>query len=159
MTQETNFKAKRYFLSAQQQLNSKPEKIFPLLCPTREYDWIETWKCELICSESGFAELDCIFTTHFPGDEKETWVVDRYEPNKLIEFIRVCQSRVIRYSIELTDNKNGTTSALWKQTITTLNEAGDSFAAGLTEIDFNRKIMKLEQMLNHYLTTGEMLRD
>ena len=153
------FQAKQYHLSASQLLVASPEKAFPLLCPTREYDWIETWKCDLIYSDSGFAELDCVFTIFFPGDEKETWVVDRYEPNVLIQFIRVCESRVIRYSIELIDNNNGTTTALWKQTITTLNEAGDNFAAGLTESIFNKKIQKLEQMLNHYLTTGEMLRD
>ena len=43
-------------------LSGSPEQVFPLLCPTREYDWIETWQCELIYSDSGFAEPGCIFT-------------------------------------------------------------------------------------------------
>jgi hypothetical protein len=80
MKKET-FKAKRHFVSRNLHLESTPEKIFPLLCPTKEYDWIETWKCDLIFSESGFAELDCVFNTHFEGDVKETWVVDKYEKN------------------------------------------------------------------------------
>lgn len=153
-----SFTAKQCQLSAIQLLVASPEKVFPLLCPTREYDWIETWKCDLIFSRSGFAELDCVFATHFPGDEKEIWIVDRYEPNALIQFIRTCSSRVIRYSIQLTDNGNGTTSAKWEQTITALTDAGNSFAAGLADGDFSLKIKVLEQMLNHYLSTGEMLK-
>jgi hypothetical protein len=154
----TIFKAKRCFLFAEQQLNSTPGKVFPLLCPTREYDWIETWKCELVFSDSGFAELDCVFTTIFPGDEKETWVVDRFEPNQLIQFIRSSENRVIRYCIQLTDNGNGTTTAKWEQMVTSLTEEGTRYVANLANNEFEKKIKGLEMMLNHYLETGEMLR-
>jgi len=27
------------------QLAAAPDQVFPLLCPTREYDWIVSWKC------------------------------------------------------------------------------------------------------------------
>ena len=54
--------------SFRMQLASSPEKIFPLLCPTCEYDWIDTWKCRMIYSDSGHAELDCVFKTDFPSD-------------------------------------------------------------------------------------------
>jgi len=158
MNQETDFKAKRCFLSAQQQLNFTPEKIFPQLCPTREYDWIETWKCELLRSESGFAELDCVFTTHFTGDEKDVWVVDRYERNELIQFIRVSENRIIRYRITLAENGNGTTSATWEQTITALTENGNRYIESQSNEEFSKKIKGLEKLLNHYLETGEMLK-
>jgi len=49
-------------------LHGKPEVLFPLLCPVREYEWIEPWKCDMIYSDSGFAEQDCIFQTDFPHD-------------------------------------------------------------------------------------------
>jgi hypothetical protein len=153
-----NFKAKRCFLSAQQQLNFTPERIFPLLCPTREFDWIEGWDCELIRTESGFAELDCIFTTHFAGDEKEIWVVDRYEPNKLIQFIRSSESRVIRYSIKLSSKDNGSTTLLWQQVVTALNEKGNRYVENCSNKEFGKKINNLEKLLRHYLETGEMLK-
>lgn len=46
-------------------INHPASEIFPLLCPTREYDWIEGWECDLLYSESGIAEQDCIFNAGF----------------------------------------------------------------------------------------------
>lgn len=152
------FSAKQCSLSACQLLAAPPEKVFPLLCPTREFDWIETWNCELVFSKSGFAELDGVFTTNFPGDDKDVWVIDRYEPNVLIQFVRVSENRVIRYRITLTANGNGTTSAIWEQTITALTEAGNRYIENQSNEQFSKKIKGLEKQLNHYLETGEMLK-
>jgi hypothetical protein len=33
-------------------LEANPNAVFPLLCPVREYEWIESWKCDLIYSDS-----------------------------------------------------------------------------------------------------------
>jgi hypothetical protein len=153
-----SFKAVRRLLEAEQQLHSTPDKIFPLLCPTKEYDWIENWKCDLVYSKSGFAELDCIFKTAFPGEGEETWITDRIEPNKLIQFIRVSDLRVIRYSINLISNKNGSTTAKWEQTITALTEEGNQSVERYSNSDFEKLIRGLETMINHYLATGEMYR-
>jgi hypothetical protein len=158
MSQKTDFTAKRCFLSAEQHLNFTPEKVFPLLCPTCEYDWIESWDCKLIYSKSGFAELDCIFTTNFEGDEKDVWVVDQHEPNKMIQFIRVSENRVIRYRISLTDIGDGQTTAIWEQTVTALTPAGNRYVESLTDLDFGLKMKRLEIMINFYLETGEMLK-
>lgn len=153
-----NFKAKRCSISASQTLLATPERVFPLLCPSREYDWIEHWECDLVFTESGFAELGCIFTTDFPGDEKDVWVVDQYIPNQVIQFIRVSENRVIRYRITLFDNGNETTSAQWEQTVTALTEAGNRYVENLSNPEFSQKIKGLESMLNHYLETGKMLK-
>ena len=154
----SNFISKRHFVSAKQLLNATPDKVFPLLCPKREYEWIPTWDCEIIHSKSGFAELDCIFTTNFPGDGKETWIVDRYEKNKEIQFIRCSESRAIRYSISLTENNNGTSTAIWEQTITALNSAGNNYIENFDNEGFSTKIKMLEKLLNHFLETGNMLK-
>lgn len=153
-----NFKSNRNYIFCEQLLKSTPDKIFTLLCPKREYEWIETWNCNIMFSESGFAEPDCIFTTEFPGDEKETWYVDKYEKDKIIQFIRFAESRIIKYRITLTDNQNGTTTAKWEQLITSLNEKGNLYIENFNDTDFRKKIKGLEKMLNHYLKTGEMLK-
>ncbi|MGI9537489.1 MAG: hypothetical protein ACR2PB_10480, partial [Desulfocapsaceae bacterium] len=58
----------------QTQLNSTPEKVFPLLCPVREYEWIPQWQCEMIYSRSGVAELGCVFSTDFKDSfGREVW--------------------------------------------------------------------------------------
>ncbi len=39
--------------------------IFPLLCPVREFDWIDVWSCDVVYSESGVAELGCERLRHY----------------------------------------------------------------------------------------------
>jgi hypothetical protein len=140
-------------------LSSTPAAVFPLLCPAREYDWIGTWNCRMVYSASGHAEQDCIFKTDFPSDGPEdTWVVSRYEPPLLIEFVRVNPLRAIRYTICLRETAAGETEADWRQVVTGLNEEGDGLVRSLDEPAFGRRMEELEKMLNHYLTTGQMRR-
>jgi hypothetical protein len=152
------FKARRLVVSCNQLLNFKPDKVFPLLCPQREYEWIESWRGKIIYSESGFAELDCVFSTESDGNAREVWITDRYKENKRIQFIRFTPSRVIRYNITLTDNNDGTTTARWEQTITSLTEEGNSYIGNFSSSGYEKLIRALEKMLNHYLATGEMLK-
>ena len=152
------FKAKRHYVSCEQLLSSTPDKIFLLLCPKREFDWLETWKCDIVFTESGFAESDCVFQTDVPGDVQETWIIDRYEKNEIVQFIKFSVPRVIRYGIILTDNKNGTTTARWEQTITSLNNDGNIYIENFSDSEFEKKIKGLEKILNNYLTNGKMLR-
>ena len=40
----SEFKAKKMTRRFTQQFVGTPERVFPLLCPTREYEWIEPWE-------------------------------------------------------------------------------------------------------------------
>jgi hypothetical protein len=136
-----------------------PEKVFPLLCPVREYAWIESWQCELIHSDTGVAELDCVFKTCFPDDGPEdTWVVSRYEPLALIEFVRINALRSLRYSISLARKADGTTELLWKQIFTGLSPAGDDVLKGLSEQAYQERMATRERQINHFLSNGKMLK-
>jgi len=140
-------------------LEGNPEVIFPLLCPARESEWIETWRCTMIYSDSGFAEQDCVFRTDFPQDgPRDTWVLSRHERPKLVEFVRINGIRAIRYTITLRQTAQGKTEAEWRQVITGINDVGDRFVEGLSDAEFGRRMERLQQMLNGYLTTGRMLR-
>lgn len=155
----TDFSAKRIRLSHRQHYIAPASKVFPLLCPTREYDWIESWKCDLVYSQSGFAEEDCIFTTDFPQDGgHETWVVINFRPNESIQFVRVNDIRVIRYRITLADHSDGSCSAEWEQVITALNERGNRFVESLSQERYSEEKKILESLMNHYLRTGQRLR-
>ncbi len=133
--------------------------VFPLLCPKREYEWIPMWKCEILQSVSGYAELDCVFKTNFPNEEEETWIIDRYESGELIQFVRYSHSKIIRYCIKLAANHNNTTTALWQQSIISLNSEGNRLIKNFSYDNFKKEIKMLEKMLNHYLSTGEMLQN
>ncbi|RPJ56702.1 MAG: hypothetical protein EHM23_22825 [Acidobacteria bacterium] len=106
------------------ELEAQPEEVFPLLCPVREYEWLEGWKCEMIYSESGVAEANCIFETKFRG-ESATWAVSRYEPPKRIEFVVVTpQIQVCRLDISLEPSEKGT-RLRWVRIFTGLSDRGN----------------------------------
>lgn len=151
------FVAERTGKSFVMHLEGSPEAVFPLLCPTVEYDWIDGWKCELVASKSGVAELDCVFKTDFPGEGPDVWVVSRYEPPTEIQFVRVDAHRTMRYAIRLSDNGDGTTTAVWDQVVTGLDAEGNVHVRSLTQAAYDAGKRPLEQMINHYLKTGRML--
>lgn len=64
----TNFIAKIVKNGFIQRFQASPSKVFPLLCPVRGYEWIESWRCEMLHSNSGIAEKNCVFRTRFPED-------------------------------------------------------------------------------------------
>ena len=130
-----------------------PDSIFPLLCPVREYEWIDVWQCEMLRSKSGINEKGCIFRTNFENfGGPEIWVTSCYEPNKRIEFVRTSPALVTFYEIELRP-VNGGTELVWTEQITTLNEEGNLLLEKHNSQQYNEMIKSLETMLNTYLST------
>jgi len=151
-------KAERKVLRYTMQLESDPETIFPLLCPVREYEWIESWACEMVFSVTGFAELDGIFRTLDPASGLEdTWVISRHERPSLVEFVRWNSRRVIHYSISLKALGPGRTESEWKQVVTGLGDEGNTSVAALDGKGFETMCRMEEKMLNHFLKTGRRL--
>ena len=151
-----------------QHVRAEPATIFPLLCPVREFDWILTWDCEIVYTETGLAEEGCVFQTGMPRESSvrelqsaggtDTWVISRYLPAKGISFIRVNPLRTIRYDIGLESDGEGATTLTWEQEVTALNEEGDRHVRALRQEDFTIQIKTVEKMLQHYLETGEALK-
>lgn len=138
-------------------LKAGPGRIFPLLCPVREYDWIPLWRCELLYSQSGVAELGCVFRTDFADQYgPEIWMVSHYQPSRKIAFARTGAMRTTRYEIVLREEHNGT-SIVWHQEITGLTPRGNELVAGVTDERFLELMVPLNNMLAHYLETGEAL--
>lgn len=137
-------------------VRAEPERVFPLLCPVVELDWVPGWEPRLVYTESGIAERGCIFQTEKPGEGLDTWVVSHYEPPRRISFVRVDASRVVLYDIELRSVDDGT-ELRWRQEITALDQDGDRRVREMKADDFAAMIESLEAMAEHYLRTGEML--
>jgi len=138
-----------------------PARIFSLLCPVREYDWIPLWHCELLHTQSGVAELGCVFRTDF-GDQwgAETWVVSHYRPDEKIAFVRTGALRTTRYEVILASDRNdpAITHLTWRQEITGLNPEGNKFVvAASADEEFQAMMAALNAMLAHYLATGKSL--
>jgi hypothetical protein len=136
-----------------------PERVFPLLCPVREYDWIESWRCELVHSDTGLASPDCIFRTAFSGDGAMTWVVSRYEPPRRIEFTCFVPDQcVVRLDIALEGTTEGDTRLHWSRRFFALGPQGERALEARTAESQRLLMRRLESELNHFLRTGTMFR-
>ena len=153
------FKSIRVVKSYTMTLDAQPATVFPLLCPVREYEWIEPWSCDMIFSASGVAEKNAVFITTFPAQGgRETWIVCRYEKDRAIEFIRVVPDfKVNRLDVALT-SAGGATIVTWTHTYTGLSEPGNQWIRDLTDDAFQSEKAAIEKMLGHYLKTGAMLK-
>lgn len=154
----SKFAAKKMTRLFTQRFIGKRESVFPLLCPTREYEWIDIWNCELLRSDSGFAEANCVFRTGVLTDGiDDVWVISHYEPCKRIDFVRMDGRRVMSYTVTLEDAPDGTTIAHNTQVLTALNEEGNTILSSETDEAFAFEMRAGEMLLNNYLTTGKKL--
>lgn len=141
-----------------QRNHAAAEKVFPLLCPVREADWIPDWKYRLVYSKTGVAELGCVFTTPNNDGSETTWVVTEYDPvNRRIAFAWVWPRMIAtRLSIRLEPGAAETKSHISYE-YTALSEAGEREMEGYGEEWFAAKMNGWESAINHYLRTGQMI--
>lgn len=79
-----------------QKLSAPPERVFPLVCPVREAEWIEGWDPIVVYSRSGVAEPDCVFITR-EGERETTWAITdhgRVEMVRMTPGSTVCKLRI-----------------------------------------------------------------
>ncbi|QNP39481.1 hypothetical protein [Lysobacter solisilvae (ex Woo and Kim 2020)] len=140
-----------------QQLVAEPARVFPLLCPVREADWIEGWNPLLVVSASGVAEPDCVFTTAAePGDA--IWYVTRHEADAgFVEMLKITPGvTACRLRIQLQASAAGC-DAIVTYMHTSLGVEGDAFVAGFTAAYYEQFMRDWEARLNHYLEHGTAL--
>ncbi len=134
-----------------------PEKIFPLLCPVREAEWVPGWEYRLIRSKSGFAELGCVFTTPSTDGSQMTWMTIEYEPARRVGFVWVWPTMVaarLRFELE---PAGGKTHLHARYEYTGLSAKGNAEVERYTDEWFAAKMKKFEAALNHYLATSKMI--
>ena len=162
----TVFKSNRVAHEFTQTNPGSPERVFPLLCPVREADWIPGWQHRLIYSDSGIAELGCVFTTPNPPASgsavpETTWIVTEYDPAAFrIAFVWINPGMVItEIRIRLVSVGNGTTRSNIRYRYTSLSPDGNRELTAYDQKWFEAKMKNWERMINHYLQTGERVAD
>ena len=141
-----------------QHLFAEPARVFPLLCPVREADWIEGWNPLQVISHSGVAEIDCVFTTAAESADA-IWYVTRHEPDAgFVEMLKITPGvTACRLRIQLQATASGC-DAMVTYMHTSLGPAGDAFVAGFTADYYTQFMRDWEARLNHYLMHGTALR-
>ncbi len=143
-----------------QTIQASPDVVFPLLCPVREVEWLEGWRCTMLFSHSGLVEDGAVFTTPGDGEASTVWVVTRYDAvEHAVDFTRFTPgSRVCVLRIRVTPDAEGQSSVDIAYTYTSIADAGDGFIDRFTEESFLKAVRFWEQSMNHWLETGERLR-
>jgi hypothetical protein len=150
------FRARQVRREGRQVNPAPPERVFPLLCPVREAEWVPGWEYELIHSRSGFAELDCLFTTPNPDGPPTVWQCVAYQPPRRIEYLWGRPGLVTAHlTIELAPAGDGETAASIAYVYTGLSEEGNALLATYDEDFFRAKMQGWEKAINHYLATGK----
>lgn len=131
-------------------LDAAPERVFPLLCPVVEYDWIPDWRCTMVHTVSGVAELGCVFLRG-----GETWITTRYEPPTRIDYAIFDPTLGVgTLEFTLTATGAGTTVDLHN----TFTPTHDGTRGGAQTEEQHRALWALRRkQLEHYLRTGTML--
>ena len=141
-----------------QQLVASKDRVFPLLCPVREADWLEDWDPLMVRTHSGVVEPECVFITK-ATPHPAIWFVTRHEPERsFVEMLKISpEVTACRLQIQLAEAPRGCTATI-TYSHTSLGEQGDKFVAGFTEEFYEGFMREWETRMNHYLKTGEALR-
>ena len=140
-----------------QQLVAEPSKVFPLLCPVREADWIDGWDPHVVFSHSGVAEPDCVFLTE-ASPSNAIWYITRHEPSHgFVEMIKITPAvTACKLTIQLRPVEDGS-EAIVTYSHTSLGPGGDTFVASFTEEHYTKFMQDWEARINHYLSHGSAL--
>jgi len=156
-----SFSAVQKTLTFKQLNKAEPEKVFPLLCPVREKDWLDGWNYNMIYSKSGLIEKNCVFSTSFPSEMDTIWHVTQHNPDKFeVEFLRVTPKKnVVRINIKLNPVEVDKTEAEIVYQYTGLNDEQNEFINTELESKFEESMRWWEKSINHFLETGKMLKN
>ncbi len=126
-----------------------PDRVFPLLCPVLEYDWIEAWSCALEYSASGVAELGCAFRTRLQAGEQ--WICTRYEPGEAIQYAVWLSVGWMVLEVTLRELEDGHTELTWRRTFTATSAAGRKAVGALASDRVEAEMTRLQGKLVRYL--------
>ena len=153
----TDFVPKHVTRSYSHDVAAPAERVFPLLCPTRELDWVPGWSCTLVHSQSGYAELGCVFTRDTPIGES-TWVVCRFEPARLVRFVIVVPNMMVQQLEVVVEQLEGQRCRLtWTRMFTSMSEHGNLAVDHASGADFDEVQAWLGRALDAYCRTGAMI--
>ena len=154
-----NFQSKRVTREYTQTNSAPPEKVFQLMCPVREADWVPGWQYRLIYSQSGLAELGCVFVTPNADGSETVWLVTEYDPTVFrVAFAWVNPGLVAaQISIRLEAESSNETTAHIRYAYTGLSEPGNREVERYDAAWFQHKMQSWEAAINHYLRTGRKI--
>jgi len=148
-------KGERFERNARFRVAAPAAKVFPLLCPVREYEWIPDWRCVMIYSESGVAEKDALFTTVEKPFGKMLWTCVEYDPPSRIDYLLTLGSKVsIRLELALS-GEGGACELSWTMRFTVASRLlAALLRRRMSERAFAKMVGDRERQLAEYFSSG-----
>jgi len=142
----------RLIRTYRQTLHAAPQRVFPLLCPEREREWLPGWDARMIHSSSGFAEPGAIFASR-DGDGSETvWFTVAHEPPRHVHFVRWHPAGVVvDIDIELSSPEPDRTWLDVRYTYTATVAEGARRIAAMTPAQWQTQMTHWETHLDAWL--------
>jgi len=166
-TNSKNFSAVRVSTQFTIRIQASPDAVFSLACPKEELKWIDRWQYEMIYSDSGKNENNCIFKEKLSGlfvlnaPEMDTyWHTTFYdkESRRFHALLIYGAAGAGKFELEIADSDNGASKAAWRLTFTALNELGNRLADADLKARMTGMLRFLGESAKHYLETGKMLK-
>jgi hypothetical protein len=156
------FRARRVICHHEEKIPASPATIFPLLCPIEEYKWIDEWECELVYSDSGVVEDNCIFREQissvlFGSSAPAAWITTLHDPDNFRRHFVIFNDELVRKAeVSIEDSGGGISTVRWTTIATTLNEKGNE---GFDDLEGKLQLMLrfIATSLRHYCETGQIL--
>ncbi|MFZ2634282.1 MAG: hypothetical protein WA081_14335 [Desulfosalsimonadaceae bacterium] len=166
-TNSKNFSAARVSTQFTIRIQAAPDALFALACPKEELKWIDQWQYEMIYSDSGKNENNCIFkeklsglfVLNAPGVDTywHTTLYDR-ESRRFHALLIYGNAGAGKFEFEIADSDNGASKADWRLTFTALNDQGNRLADAALKDRMTGMLQFLGESAKHYLETGNMLK-
>jgi hypothetical protein len=111
----------------------------------------------MVYSQSGVAELDCIFRTALPEEPEAIWTCSRYEPDQAIDYVVFTPGRQMQHlSIRLSEPAPGKTELVWRRAFSALTPEAETALDRFVETRLKEINRLLTVCLEHYLATGKL---
>lgn len=147
------FTARREVARFTHRVSAPPARVFPLLCPVRENEWIPGWSARPLYSASGVAENNGVFLAQLADGSEALFIVTRHDPQAgAVEYVVLRGGTYVeKLDLALTDNRDGSTTLAWTRTYTGLSEAGNAQVQQQAAEAFLPRMQALAELLERHL--------
>jgi len=134
-------------------ISAPPEKVFPMLCPVCEKEYVPGWDATIIHSDSGLAEKGCVFQTPNENSLPATWIITQHDETAgKIQFAIVTpDSHASTLDVSLEPNGKNNSALTFTYTHVALTDRGQEFVKTFTAELFRTKMATFETALNNQL--------
>lgn len=139
--------------SAHFHIHSTIEKVFPLLCPKREEEWIPGWECETLWSRSGYNEEGAVFRTRKPYGTEVYWTTLKFDiREKIVDFLNIAPGLfMFRFIITALPEADGILRITFSQTFTPISDEGDALVRKYEAEDLGARLQALAGLMDTFL--------